>query len=223
MSTTQLDVFVEPMVTADQFQSVYQEMVNFIRKNLRVDHDYGAVPGIVKPFLWLPGAEKLLKFFGLNFIWEPISSIEDFFGVDHEGEPFFYYSFKGSILKHGQVIVQSIGSCNSWEKKYRFRYQNRVCPSCGKEAIIKGRTEYGGGWVCLAKKGGCSAKFLDADARITSQPTGLITNPDPYDLVNTCQKVGLKRCLVGGVLVACIAHEYFTFGLDDKDPEVSGK
>jgi len=218
---TILDVFVEPVVSSDQFQQIYREMIAFIRKNLTVDHDYGIVPGIAKPFLWQPGAEKLLKFFGLEFTWEPITTIEDFFGQDHEGEPFFYYSFKGSILKHGHVIVQSIGSCNSWEKKFRFRYQKRVCPACGEETIIKGRQEFGGGWVCFAKKGGCSAKFADNDPIIINQPIGLINNPDPFDQVNTCQKMGLKRTLVGGVLVACIAHEFFAFGIDDKDIEGS--
>ena len=34
------------------------------------------------------------------------------------------------------------------------------CPSCGKAgAIIKGKDEYGGGWVCFIKKKGCGAKF----------------------------------------------------------------
>jgi hypothetical protein len=34
-----------------------------------------------------------------------------------------------------------------------------VCPKCGAAAIIKGKAEYGGGWVCFKKKGGCGAKF----------------------------------------------------------------
>jgi hypothetical protein len=35
------------------------------------------------------------------------------------------------------------------------------CPSCGVVgAIIKGKPEYGGGWLCFGKKGGCGAKFL---------------------------------------------------------------
>lgn len=38
---------------------------------------------------------------------------------------------------------------------------DRLCPQCQKPAIIKGRAEYGGGWLCFKKKGGCGAKFPD--------------------------------------------------------------
>lgn len=37
--------------------------------------------------------------------------------------------------------------------------QDKTCPKCGAAAIIKGKEEYGGGWVCFKKKGGCGAKF----------------------------------------------------------------
>jgi hypothetical protein len=38
------------------------------------------------------------------------------------------------------------------------------CPACKKSgAIIKGKAEYGGGYVCFTKKQGCGAKFSDAE------------------------------------------------------------
>jgi hypothetical protein len=38
--------------------------------------------------------------------------------------------------------------------------QQPACPVCGVVgAIIKGKPEYGGGWLCFQKKGGCGAKF----------------------------------------------------------------
>ena len=34
------------------------------------------------------------------------------------------------------------------------------CPSCGtSDAVIKGREDWGGGWLCFEKKGGCGAKW----------------------------------------------------------------
>jgi len=39
------------------------------------------------------------------------------------------------------------------------------CPECGADAIIKGKEEYGGGWLCFNKKGGCGMKW-DHDPRI---------------------------------------------------------
>jgi hypothetical protein len=48
-----------------------------------------------------------------------------------------------------------------------------VCPRCGKDAIIKGKEEYGGGWLCYKAKGGCGAKFdKDPTDAISHQPAG---------------------------------------------------
>uniref|UniRef100_A0A6M3KI39 Putative Erf family protein n=1 Tax=viral metagenome TaxID=1070528 RepID=A0A6M3KI39_9ZZZZ len=45
-----------------------------------------------------------------------------------------------------------------------------VCPSCGKQAVIKGKPEYGGGYVCWKKEGGCGKKFSEAELA-TTPPT----------------------------------------------------
>ena len=65
-----------------------------------------------------------------------------------------------------------------FEQKYRWRDAQRVCPQCGKNAIIKGKAEFGGGWLCFVKKGGCGAKFADGDQTIETQPVGRVPNPD---------------------------------------------
>ena len=40
----------------------------------------------------------------------------------------------------------------------------KTCPSCGRSGtIIRGKAEYGGGWVCWKTKGGCGAKLQDVD------------------------------------------------------------
>lgn len=37
-----------------------------------------------------------------------------------------------------------------------------ACPKCGtNKSVIKGKEEYGGGWLCFAKKGGCGEKWQD--------------------------------------------------------------
>lgn len=36
---------------------------------------------------------------------------------------------------------------------------SNLCPVCGKDTIIQGKREYGGGWLCYKAKGGCGAKF----------------------------------------------------------------
>jgi hypothetical protein len=52
--------------------------------------------------------------------------------------------------------------------------KKNLCPNCGADAIIKGKPEYGGGWVCFSKKGGCGAKFTDEEmaGAISHQPAG---------------------------------------------------
>lgn len=47
----------------------------------------------------------------------------------------------------------------------------RGCPVCGQAAVIKGRPEYGGGWVCYKRFGGCGEKFTDNDSRIHNGST----------------------------------------------------
>lgn len=42
----------------------------------------------------------------------------------------------------------------------------KVCPVCNKAAIIKGKPEFGGGYVCYKRFGGCGEKFTDSDSRL---------------------------------------------------------
>jgi hypothetical protein len=107
------------------------------------------------------------------------------------------------------------GSCNSWESKYRYRKSERVCPQCGKDTIIKGKQEYGGGWICFTRKGGCNAKFKAGDQSIEGQQTGRIANPDIFDLVNTVLKMANKRAKIAATLNATSAHEFFTQDMED--------
>jgi predicted RNA-binding Zn-ribbon protein involved in translation (DUF1610 family) len=43
-----------------------------------------------------------------------------------------------------------------------------LCPNCGKDTIIKGKEEYGGGWLCYKAKGGCGWKF-DTDPALVQE------------------------------------------------------
>jgi hypothetical protein len=49
-----------------------------------------------------------------------------------------------------------------------------ICPVCGKDAIIQGKPEYGGGWLCYKQKGGCGAKFATNPALVqeSHEPAG---------------------------------------------------
>jgi hypothetical protein len=210
------DDYLVPAASLEQVLATYQWKKNFIEQVLHEGTDYGVTPGTNdKPSLKKPGAEKMASFFGLAPTFEDVSIVEDWTGADHNGEPFFYYRQKVKLWRGERLIASADGSCNSWEKKYRYRSSERVCPSCGKPTIIKGKEEYGGGFLCYGKKGGCGAKFPDNSPEILNQPVGQVKNPDVAELTNTILKMAQKRALVAGVLIATNASDYFTQDLDD--------
>lgn len=197
------------------------QMVEFVKAILVNGTDFGPIPGTKKPTLLKPGAEKLCTFFGLTKQFAIIERTEDWTGKDHGGEPFFYYLYRCKLLRGDKLIAESDGSANSFETKYRWRNAKQTCPHCGKPAIIKGKAEYGGGWVCFKKNDGCGAKFGDNDKAITDQQVGRVPNADIADQVNTLQKMAQKRALVGTTLLAVNASEFFTQDVEDMQPVVA--
>jgi len=204
-----------PIISVAQAVDRYNQMVEFVRTIMKEGIDYGIIPGVNKPSLWKPGAEKLCTFFGLRPLFQEVHVIEDWNGAVSNGEPFFYYKVKCQLMRDGVLISECLGSCNSFEEKYRFRKASRTCPQCGKETIIKGKVEYGGGFVCFAKKGGCGYKYQDNDPRITSQEIGKVKNEQVFDLVNTILKQAEKRAFVGATLLGVNGSEFFTQDVED--------
>lgn len=207
--------FLAPAISVKGALQAYQDKKDLIDSIMKPNVDYGIIPGTSKNTLLKAGAEKATSFFGLSARFRDAVVVEDFTGKDHEGEPFFFYR-RTCELWRGDYIVASVdGSCNSFEKKYRYRNSDRLCPSCGKPAIIKGKQEYGGGWLCYKNKGGCGAKFGDKDQSIIGQDNGQIKNPDVADLANTILKMADKRALVAATLIATGLSEYFTQDIED--------
>lgn len=204
-----------PAMSIESAVERYNAVTEFVSRVLRKDVDYGVIPGTDKRTLLKPGAEKLTTFFGLSTRFQLLERIEDWTGEQHGGEPFFYYLYRCRLFRGDVLIAEGDASCNSRETKYRWREAQRLCPACGLSAIIKGREEFGGGWLCFKKKGGCGVKFPDGDQTIESQQTGRVFNPDIADQVNTIQKMSQKRSLVGAVLLAVNASEFFTQDIED--------
>lgn len=92
-------------------------------------------------------------------------------------------------LETGDLMAIGDGLCSTRESKYAYRYAARVCPECGKAAIIKGREEYGGGWLCLLPE----TPILYAD--FTWRPVGAAKPGDVvfgFDEYPTSRKFGRK-------------------------------
>lgn len=207
---------------SDEEFSARLDVLRTMRDRLGVIHktlldpevDYGTIPGTGnKPVLLKPGAEKLCQFYGYAASFHPAVSYGD-------GKTAPPISVRTECRLHlgntdGPVVGSGFGTSNSWERRYRYRKANRKCPKCGAAAIIPGKEEYGGGWLCFKKKDGCGAKFSANDASITSQPTGDTENPDPYELENTLIKISEKRALVGTTLRVTATSALYAQDLDE--------
>ncbi len=182
----------------------------FVNQELKSGVDFGLIPGTGdKPTLLKPGAEKIALYYQTR-----ISYAIDRMELS-DGHIEFQVRCDLLARSTGATAAEGYGSCCTMESKYRWRKAERLCPHCGQPAVIKGRVEYGGGWLCFDKKGGCKAKFQDGDPAIESQQTGRIENPDVWDSRNTCLKIALKRSLVSAVLSLGSLSELYTQDIED--------
>ncbi|MCP4899795.1 MAG: hypothetical protein GY906_22745 [bacterium] len=204
-----------PVMSIAQAGERRAAIIEVVKSMMKEDVDFGKIPGTQKKSLWQPGSDKLCNLFGLTPAFDIESMIEDWDGSNHSGEPFFYYRVKCFLQRGDHVMGEGEGSCNSWEEKYRWRQGERKCPTCGKGAIIKGKAEYGGGWICFGKKGGCGAKYQDGDQVIEGQNIGRQANPQIHDQVNTILKMAHKRAKIAATINATSASEFFTQDLED--------
>ena len=206
--------FLLPAAPINTILATYQAKKSFIDAVLKPGVDFGTIPGAGdKPALFKAGAEKMTSFFGLAPVFEDITTIEDWTGAEHNGEPFFHYRQRCKLYRGERLIGTGEGSCNSWEKKYRYRQAQRKCPNCGNTSIFQSNKKPE--FYCWQKKGGCGATFPLTDKRITDQEAGQVKNPDIADIVNTINKMAQKRALVAAVLIATNISEYFTQDIED--------
>jgi hypothetical protein len=202
------------LIVADTLTQESEQRVllgKFVREQMVPDTDFGIIPGTKKNTLLKPGAEKLVNLFHCLPKYTEEKVIEDW------DKPLFYYKFKCQILLNEEVVAEGFGSANSREAKWRWRSQNRACPNCGKETIIKGKAEWGGGWLCHTKQGGCGAKFGDDAPEIIGQAVGRVENPDVYDQVNTILKIAKKRALVDAAIALARCSDIFTQDVEDAE------
>lgn len=186
-----------------------------MKSEMKSGEHFGTIPGCgPKPALLKAGAEKLSLLFRMapRFKTDVID-----LGNGHREYRIVTELYN---ITTGKFLGEGVGSCSTMEKKYRYRDEKRRCPACDGEFIIKGKEEYGGGWVCYAKKGGCGAKFKDGEAVIEDQPMGKIENIDIADTYNTCFKIAKKRSLVDGILTATAASDIFTQDIEENAPDV---
>lgn len=204
-----------PVVTPAELLARRKELFEVVKNVLKEGEHYGTTPGASKKNLLKPGGEILNQYFGLYAEFECVSRVENW----EMKPPLFDYEFKCVLRSKRDTvkIAEGVGSCNSYESKYRYRDAKRSCPSCSRAgSIVKGKEEYGGGWVCWAKDGNCcKAKFKDNDPAIVSQALGKVDNEDIASLKNTILKMAAKRAYIDATLKGTAASEIFTQDIED--------
>lgn len=210
------EVLLSPVMNLQTAVSRLNEFQSFVAGYLQESKDggqdggdFGAIPGAgSKKVLLKSGADKLCELYGLYDEYD-IRAEENF------ETNLFFYSVKCTLRsrRDDSVIGTGLGSCSTYESKYRWRDSQRKCPKCEKENIRISKQD--GGYYCWAKTGGCGATFKKGDASIEKQVIGRVENPDILDTVNTVLKMAKKRAKVDAVIGATRSSGIFTSDLED--------
>jgi hypothetical protein len=194
MDTFELTTITDEMQSSiTHMAQMRNALIAFTKEVLVKDQDYGVVPGVQKPTLLKPGAEKLMNLYGLSVEFECTDKVLDL------QSKFVAYTYKATARnRDGRIVTQCEGSVNSYEPKYRYVWMERTKPSQAEQDRLKaeghGKFRKGpGGWIWVER----------------------IENPDLVGLQNTMQKMAQKRAFVGAILLATNASEFFTQDVED--------
>ena len=139
---------LKPVYSAREMIEFHKDLTDLIVNALEYGRDYGHVPGIEKPFLWKPGAERLCKSFGLYASYEILErevdkdasqEIQSKYG-EKTVKGYYAYTVK-CILRNpnGHIVADGIGLCTTREKKYQYAphdQQNTIVKMAQKRALI---------------------------------------------------------------------------------------
>lgn len=211
-------------LTVDELSEKLKFIRRVMKEVMKEDQDYGKIPGTGdKPSLFQPGAQKLLLTFNLReqVKREVLRELPHPSVMGHRE-----YEFTVTVFPAGDRPENGwdgVGTCSTLESKYRYRKAERKCPQCHKAHIIVGKEEYGGGFLCWKKKGGCGAKFDANDQRILSQPAEDVENEDPADYWNTVRKMAFKRALIHASINGTNTSDLWTQDVEDMAANAAAK
>lgn len=189
------DASLTPVQSIEEALAFRNMIIEFTRKIMVKDKDYGTIPGTQKDTLYKAGAEKLCQHFGLSDSFDIIEKIEDWTGAEHGGEPLFLFAVRCKLSRNGLPVTEGVGSCNSWETKYRTRsvYPNQATEEDKKRGKL------------VTKPG----------KQKTTYQVYIVPNDNVFDLINTLLKMAKKRALTDAVLRATSASEFYTQDVED--------
>jgi hypothetical protein len=234
---------ITSIIPAQQVQRLKAQLetVKVIRREVLAENiDFGVIPGTNKPTLLKPGAEKILNVLRLRPHYDALDKELNM----ESGFILYRYRCVVSEVDTGLEIGESIGSCNSFEKKYRYRWMpEHDVPSHLDKSTLVSRTSAVEEFDFAVDKKETTGKygkpasywqqFDDAIANGTAIKVQKTTrngprsawriettmyqvpNPEIWDQLNTIDKMAQKRALVSAVLQAANVSDYFTVDIED--------
>lgn len=206
------------ITSADVQRAVDQAnlVADVVKRLMQPDVHFGTVPGVKKAFLWQPGAQKLALAFGLTAEYE-------YREVELPGGHREYVTLCRLIHRPtGAAVGECAGVCSTMESKYRYRgAAGKPCPSCGENAMKRGKAEFGGGYYCDKRLGGCGSNYKAGTPEAAQldkvQQEGRLENPDLADTYHTVRQMSQKRAFVGAVRAATACSDIFDYDPDSVD------
>lgn len=176
------------------------QLQDFVKYYMVKGEDYGTIAGKDKWTLLKPGAEKLCDVYGLAAGEARIDVTRD----DTKTPIYLSYRISLPLISRadGRVIMVGVGSANSWEKKYRWRWvpERSVPPTLDKNNLMSETRESQYGTYVAYR----------------------IPNDEVDDIDNTLLKMAKKRALVDAVLSATRSSALFTQDMEEEPDNLGG-
>lgn len=176
-----------PALLIEEYKERDALLTAFVQELMIDDVDYAsptAESGSSRKTLTKSGMEKLVTYFGLV----PELTLSD--RMEDWEQGIFYYRYRCDIYRNGELLISGIeGSANTREKKYRYRViADRFATEGQRQQAIRTENRTNGKYTNLYH---------------------VLPNEEPYDLVNTVQKMAQKRALIAAVTIAVNASRFF--------------
>lgn len=194
--TTELSM--QPLETTKNW---YAQFVQFSQEIMKEKMDYWVIPGVSKPSLFKPWAEKLRLVYGLQAFTEKTTETLD---IDRD---FYDVNYMVTIKdRNGFVLWMCEGSCNTMEERYNFtawKDASKPMKDWKQDDIEIERLK--AEWLGKRKRGNSGRVWQQRE----QVKTWKLTHK------NTIQKMAQKRAYVGAILNATGASEFFTQDVED--------
>jgi hypothetical protein len=235
----------QKMQSLDEMKGWYSDFVKFSQEILVKELDYGIIPGVAKPSLLKPGAEKLRLAYGLFTDTGLISET-----CDYE-KGILDFTYKTVVTNsNGKIIATCDGNANSFEPKFRYTWvkEHQLPKGIDKDKLVKKETKFNEFKFAIDKAETTGNygkpmeywnKFKEAiasgiakkverktqagkpmEAWEISDCLYRVDNPDIIGMKNTLMKMAQKRSFVGAMLISTGASQFYT--QDVEDLEIDG-